>query len=263
MRFSVITPTFNRQQIVRRAIESGLEFVRAVGDSEVVVIDDASSDDTVEMIRNTYARELDSGLLKLVTREKNGGSTAAKSDGARQARGDLLIFLDSDDELLPEAATAIPAFVKSHADAPVFFFRCIDQNQQMIGSHASPRALTLVELLTAGTPGECLPVISRKSFLEFTPDGDPLGFEFLSVLRIVRAHGPAMLSDSVVRRYHTEGNDRLTSRAGNLRRANHLVLGFRNMLTEFGSAMPLRYRLGIYLRMGCYRAIALCGFATR
>jgi glycosyltransferase involved in cell wall biosynthesis len=263
MRFSVITPTFNRQQIVRRAIESGLEFVRAVGDSEVVVIDDASSDGTVGMIRSIYERELSSGLLKLVTREKNGGSTAAKSDGARQARGDWLIFLDSDDELLPEASAAIPAFIHSHPDAPVFLFRCIDQNQRMIGSPASPRSLALVDLLTAGTPGECLPVISRKAFLEFTPDGDPLGFEFLSVLRIVKAHGPAMLSDSIARRYHTDGNDRLTSRAGNLRRADHLVRGFHRMLSEFGPAMPLRYRLGIYLRMGCYRAIALCGFGTR
>src|SRR5262245_35539999 len=243
MRFSVITPTYNRQQIVQRAIESGLDFVRAVGDSEIVVIDDASSDGTVGMVRSIYERELNSGLLKLVIRERNGGSTAAKSDGAKQARGDWLVYLDSDDELLPEAAVSIPAFIQSHIEAPVFLFRCVDQNHRPVGSHVSPRSLTLADLLTEGTPGECLTVVSRKASLEFAPDGDPLGFEFLSVLRIVRAHGPAALSDSIVRRYHTEGSDRLTSRAGNLRRAQHLVRGFHRMLTEFGSAMPLRYRL--------------------
>ena len=120
------------------------------------------------------------------------------------------------------------------------------------------RELSIYDLLTGGTPGECLPVISRPAFLEFPPDNDVLAFEFMSLLRVVRAYGPAMLSDAVARRYHMEGADRLTSRAGNLRRAGQLVRGFRRMLSEFGPMMPFRKRMGVRLRILCYGLIAAC-----
>src|SRR5574337_1872254 len=165
MQFSIITPTFNRRDVVRRAIDSGLQFARASGNSEIVVVDDASKDDTAGMIRSHYVRELDEGLIKLVVRDVNGGSTVAKSDGARKASGNWLIFLDSDDELLPEAATTMPNFIGAHRDAKVFLFRCSDPTGQLIGPPMAPQPLSLFHLLTAGTPGECLPVISRTAFL--------------------------------------------------------------------------------------------------
>jgi glycosyltransferase involved in cell wall biosynthesis len=258
MRFSVITPTFNRRAIVQRSVDSSLAFARAVGGSEVVLIDDASQDGTGEMIRSLYAEELSGGTLKLVERPQNGGSTVAKADGARSASGDWLIFLDSDDELLPEASVCIPGFIDGHREAPVFLFRCVDQEDHPIGPPMSARALPFVDLLNGGTPGECLPVISRTAFLEFPTDNDVLAFEFMATLRIVRAHGPAMLSDAFARRYHMEGADRLTSRAGNLRRAKQHARGFRRMLTEFGPMMPLRKRMGLRLRIFCYSLAAAC-----
>lgn len=255
MRFSVITPTFNRREVVRRSIESSLQFVRTVGDSEVVVIDDASRDGTADMLRAQYARELSDGLIKLVVRQTNGGSTVAKSDGARNGRGDWLVFLDSDDELMPEAA-AMPAFIDAHRDAAVFFFRCVDQAGHLIGPPMPPRSLSLSYLLAVGTPGECLPVISRLAFLKYPADNDPLGFEFLATLRVVRAYGPAALSDAVARRYYTSHDDRLSSRAGNLQRAKKHVEGLRRMLTEFGTMIPWRKRLRIFIRIFCYSVIA-------
>jgi glycosyltransferase involved in cell wall biosynthesis len=256
MRFSIITPTYNRRDIVRRSIDSSLEFLRASGDGEIVVVDDASKDGTVGMLRSHYARELADGLIRLVAREANGGSTVAKSDGARHATGDWLVFLDSDDELLPQAATAMPAFIDAHRDAKVFFFRCSDPTGTLIGTPMAPQPLSLPYLLTVGTPGECLPVISRTAFLQFPPDNDPLGFEFQSTLRVVQAFGPAMVSDAVARRYYTSHHDRLTSRLGNFRRAGALVTGLRSTLREFGAIMPWRQRLGILIRIVCYGAIA-------
>jgi glycosyltransferase involved in cell wall biosynthesis len=70
MRFSVVTATFNRRTLLPRALNSALEFVRIVGDGEVVVIDDASHDGTVDMIRTVYAAQIEAGLLKLVGRRQ-------------------------------------------------------------------------------------------------------------------------------------------------------------------------------------------------
>jgi glycosyltransferase involved in cell wall biosynthesis len=259
MRFSVITPTFNRGATVSRAIDSSLAFARAVGACEVIVIDDASLDGTAEMVRNSYAKELKAGILKLLGRSQNGGSTVAKTQGARHASGDWLVFIDDDDELVPEASITLPAFANEHNDSPVLLFRCVDQIGNLVGPPVPPSALDFDHLLTRGTPGECLPVVARTAFLEFPSENDVPAYEFLAILRIVRAHGPAMLSDAVARRYHMEGSDRLTSRAGNLRRARQHAEGFRRMYREFGSMMPMQKRIGIQLRIFCYSLVAACG----
>ena len=257
MLFSVITPTFNRRDVVRRAIDSGLQFARAVGDSEIVIVDDASTDGTVDMLRSHYASELDKGLIRLAARETNVGSAAAKSDGARHATGDWLIFLDSDDELLPEAAATMRNFITAHSQVEVFFFRCCNEAGHLIGPPMQPQPLSLRHLLAVGTPGECLPVISRAAFLTSPADNDPLGYEFQTTLRIVRAFGPAMLSDAVTRRYYTSYYDRLVSRSGNIKRAKIHVVGLRRTLVEFGAMMPWRKRMGIVVRLLCYSLIAL------
>jgi glycosyltransferase involved in cell wall biosynthesis len=259
MRFSIITPTFNRRSTVPRAIDSSLEFCRAVGDCDVIVIDDASQDGTADMIRATYANELEAGVLKLLVRPRNGGSTVAKTQGARSAGGDWLIFIDDDDEFAPGASERLPAFAGMHSKTAVLLFRCIDQDENLVGAPALPAALSFERLLNDGTPGECLPVVSRIAFLKFPSENDIPAYEFLAILRIVRAYGPAMLSDIVARRYHMEGGDRMTSRAGNLRRAKSHAEGFLQMYREFGSMMPWRKRFGILLRIICYRLVAALG----
>ena len=121
-RFSVVTPTFQRRQVVRRSIDSALTFARAVGDTELVVVDDASNDGTLEEIREAYSDEIDQGLIVLLRRPLNGGVTAAKNDGARVASGEWVIFLDSDDRLLPAAAEAIPTFAIGMPQRPFYSF---------------------------------------------------------------------------------------------------------------------------------------------
>lgn len=261
MRFSIVTPTFDRRAIVTHAIDSALAFARAAGDCELLVVDDASRDGTPDMIRATYRQEIADGLLVLLQRPANGGATAAKNTGAQAARGDWLIFLDSDDRLLPAASRAIPAFVAAHQRAPVAFFRCEDEAGRLIGPPAPAGPLDFAGLLAHGTPGECLPVVSRAAFLAHPYDADLRGFEHLAYLRIVRASGEAMLSDAVVRRYATVGADRLSTIAGRLRRAGRMAQGFSRMLAEFGAALPPRQRAGLLLRVLCYRIAAIVGGA--
>ena len=260
MNFSIITPTFQRRQIVRASIDSALAFARAAPGSEVIVVDDASSDGTVEMIRAAYPREIESGLLVVVQRVTNGGVTAAKNDGARAAHGDWLIFLDSDDQLLPIASQAIPAFAAQNKTAPLLIFRCKDETGNLVGPPAPAGPLDLDTLLRRGIPGECLPVVFRTAFLAHPYDEDLRGFEYLAYPRIVQSHGPAMLSETVVRRYSTTGADRLSTLSGRLRRADLIARGFARMRAEFGSKLGLRQQAALALRIVCYRLAAAIGF---
>lgn len=90
---SVVIPCFRQAHFLPEAIESVL--AQDHPDLEVIVVDDGSPDN-VEAVVSRYP-----GVRCL--RQPNGGLAAARNAGLQQARGAFLLFLDSDDRLLPEA----------------------------------------------------------------------------------------------------------------------------------------------------------------
>ena len=110
MDVSIIIPCFNQAATLERAIASAL---RQSGVTEVIVVDDASSDATAEVARIERVR--DSRVL-LCSQEFNRGPGAARNRGVAQATGDLIGFLDADDELMGEfVETAVQAFMQTPA----------------------------------------------------------------------------------------------------------------------------------------------------
>ena len=93
-RLSVVIPTWNRAGLVGEAVESALG--QEGGDLEVIVVDDGSTDGTAEVIERRFGKSVK--LLRMATRS---GVGAARMKAYRQATGDLLSFLDSDDLWLP------------------------------------------------------------------------------------------------------------------------------------------------------------------
>lgn len=92
---SVVIPTRNRSQLVTRAIASALDSGVACG--EVVVVDDGSTDDTLEVVGAISDKR-----VRYFYSDSQGGP-AARNLGFRAARNDLIKFLDDDDYLLPGA----------------------------------------------------------------------------------------------------------------------------------------------------------------
>jgi glycosyltransferase involved in cell wall biosynthesis len=90
---SVIIPTYNRSGLVVRAVRSALAAM-SPGD-ELLVIDDGSTDDTAEVLRQF------GGAIRYV-RVENSGPGPARNLGIRLAKGPLVTFLDSDDEWEPD-----------------------------------------------------------------------------------------------------------------------------------------------------------------
>ena len=93
-RFSVLIPTYNRENLVRLAIASVL--AQTFSDYELIVIDDGSTDGTVPILGSHGAR------IKVLT-ESNRGGAVAYCNGAAIATGDYLVLLDDDDLLYPDA----------------------------------------------------------------------------------------------------------------------------------------------------------------
>lgn len=94
--FSVVITTYNRARIVRRCLDSCL--AQTDGDFELVVVDDGSSDGTVEALRSDPDPR-----LRVVAHERNRGINPSRFTGVANARGEWVVVVDSDDELLPGA----------------------------------------------------------------------------------------------------------------------------------------------------------------
>jgi glycosyltransferase involved in cell wall biosynthesis len=95
--FSIVITTYNRARIVRRCIDSCL--AQEFRDFEIVVVDDGSSDSTAAALAEAY----DDPRLRVVSHEVNRGINPSRYTGATSARGEWVVVIDSDDELLPGA----------------------------------------------------------------------------------------------------------------------------------------------------------------
>jgi len=91
---SVVIAAYNRARTIKKTLDSVL--AQTYAPSEIIVIDDGSTDNTDEWVRSHYPQAI-------VSRFENGGASVARNRGAAQASGDVLVFLDSDDEMLPHA----------------------------------------------------------------------------------------------------------------------------------------------------------------
>lgn len=87
---SVVIPTYNRKELLLRAIDSVLR--QTCTDLECIVVDDASTDDTAQAVRRIADLR-----VRYVRQERNAGACAARNCGIALAKGEYIAFQDSDD----------------------------------------------------------------------------------------------------------------------------------------------------------------------
>lgn len=128
---SIIIPTYNRPQLLARAVKSAL--AQTIDDFEVIVIDDASpcAIDLPEHPR-----------LRIVRLPENKGVVVARNVGANVARGKWLTYLDDDDELLPQMTqVSIDAATNSTLPPPVAVLsgtQVVDANGKVLQTRLPP-----------------------------------------------------------------------------------------------------------------------------
>lgn len=260
MFLSVIIPVYNRQDVVTRSIGSAIACLGATElPFEVIVVDDASTDQSGEQVRRQFPSELDSGQVKLFTMTQNGGVSKARNLGASHAKGHWLMFLDSDDHLIAAARDGIISTLEKHDNCPVVFFRCIDEKGNFIGL-PFPEEVMLppADFAQKATYGEAMTVIRRDTVQKGSVvfDESLIGYEGLSLLRLITKHGPGVLSTVVARVYDCSGQDRLSTFKGIMKRADTLARGHRLLVSEFGQALSSRQALMFKIKAAIYQLMA-------
>lgn len=252
--FSVVMPVFNRGWAVPRAIDSAVMFAAETGSIEIVLVDDCSTDDSVQVIHQCIEKHRDNDLVsfQFVQHAKNKGVCGAKNSGAFAASGEWLIFLDSDDELLQGTAAELKKCLVSNSEYPLHFFKCVAETETAPQIPAKGAELrNFGAYFSRGTDGEALPVIKREVFVQFPYDEDINGYESLAYLRIVRKFGAAVVNSLAVRRYYTSHDTRLSSKAGMAKRYKNLAKGHLRVLLEHGRVMGIAasgWQLARYVR---------------
>ncbi len=108
---SIIIPVFNRPKALQEAVASAQQ--QTYGETEILIIDDGSTDDTPTVAAELAAR---AGNIRVLL-QKNGGPGSARECGRLSAHGEFLQYLDSDDLLLPDKLATQVARMRQHPEA--------------------------------------------------------------------------------------------------------------------------------------------------
>ena len=86
---SVIMPTYNRKEVIKHAIDSVLN--QTYANFELLIIDDGSEDNTIELLNS-----LEDDRVRILTNERKQGISFSRNECLRNAEGDIIMYLDSD-----------------------------------------------------------------------------------------------------------------------------------------------------------------------
>ena len=112
---SVVIPCYNQARFLSEAIESVL--AQTCSSSEIIVVDDGSTDNTLEVA---------SGYRQVrCLSQRNQGQAAARNEGLKHTSGEFVVFLDSDDRLLPRAFEVALNCFEAHPGVAFVAGRCV------------------------------------------------------------------------------------------------------------------------------------------
>jgi glycosyltransferase involved in cell wall biosynthesis len=162
--FSVIIPAYNRADLIGRSIESAL--AQSLTDFEIIVVDDGSTDSTLEALR-PFERRI------TILKQNNQGPGAARNHGIKHATGRYVAFLDSDDVWFPWTLEVFAQVIQDY-HSPSLIAACLREFTDQIELSGVKRDPTRVEyfgdyLATSGRGifvGAGMSVILRQSLLD-------------------------------------------------------------------------------------------------
>ncbi|MFH1771913.1 MAG: glycosyltransferase [Candidatus Omnitrophota bacterium] len=110
--FSVIIPTYNRAGFLKIAAQSVLS--QSFDDFELIIVDDGSSDET----KNTISSFPDKRIRYI--HQPHRGVSSSRNNGVKEARGEFICFLDSDDRFVQRKLEIAKEYIEKHPEYKIF-----------------------------------------------------------------------------------------------------------------------------------------------
>lgn len=151
---SVVTPSFNCSEFCCATIGSILD--QSLSDWELIIVDDCSTDDSVEIIQSFVEQD---SRIRLIQLSENSGAAVARNTAIEAAQGRYIAFLDSDDLWLPDKLETQLQFMQ---DKDIAFsysaYEKVDEQGNALGLMGVPNKVNYDQLLKCCFIG-CLTVI--------------------------------------------------------------------------------------------------------
>lgn len=218
MLFTVFTPTFNRAHTLHRVYDSLCH--QSLRDFEWLIIDDGSSDNTNQLVRDWISK---SDFSIRYVKQENSGKHIATNKAVKLAKGLLFLIADSDDAFPSEALqnfhdswVSIPEYSRSQFTGVTGL--CDDEKGQIVGDSfpTSPFDSTPAEsYYKYGVKGEKWG-FHRTDVMKNFPFPEPLGHKFVSEGLVWNAIGRKYKTryiNKIVRHYFQDSGNQLTSRS--------------------------------------------------
>ena len=158
--FSVIIPVYNGAATVCRAIDSVL--AQSYPAHEIIVIDDASTDNTIELLQNNYGEK-----IKLIQKLTNQGSSVTRNKGMDASNGNYVAFLDADDAWHKDKLMVLDTVLTAQPNIKLFYHPFTQENIQNkpIPENITVYKLPFVKLLPGNfITTSCITVKNEPSF---------------------------------------------------------------------------------------------------
>ena len=143
-------PSWNTGKYIMESVNSVLQ--QTYRKLELIIVDDASTDNTLEVLK-----AVDDDRVKILVNEKNSGAAISRNRAMREARGEWVAFLDSDDLWQPTKLEKQLEFMEAHGYLFSYHdYEKIDEDSKALGVYVSgPEVVTRRKMYNYGYPG-CL-----------------------------------------------------------------------------------------------------------
>lgn len=226
---SVVMPAYNAAGTIDSAIASVLR--QSWRELELLVVDDASSDATGEIVRGWAARD---PRVRFLPQSRNGGVSRSRNIGVEAARGEWIAFLDSDDLWRSDKLEKQLALTERHPEAGLFFTGSgfITQDGMRCGHVLRvPESVDYRALLRQNVIS-CSSVLVRRELMKRHPmENDAIHEDYAVWLRILREEPLAWAVDEPLLIYRVSAS----SKSGNKGKA---ALMYVKTLRTVGVPLP-------------------------
>lgn len=195
---TVVIPTFNRENTIKRCIKSVLN--QTYNDIEVIVVDDNSTDNTFKIIS-----QMADNRIRYHRNKKNVGACASRNLGISMAKGDYIAFQDSDDEWLPEKLKKQISYLLNQNCDLVFcsLFRISVENKEIYPPYTPCNNSKLYEQLLFENCVGTVTLLGKRVVFENIKFDErmPRFQDWELMLRISRVYDVKYLNETLVNSY--------------------------------------------------------------
>ena len=238
---SIIIATYNRAHYIGRAIQSVLN--QTYQDFEVIIVNDASTDDTEEVVKSFN----DERLRYIQLSKNSGGAPVPRNAGIRAARGEYIAFLDDDDEWLPEKLEKqVNKFKSVSSDVGVVYHGYVYVNEQtgekLFEVIPDKKGDVFELLLEKGIVGDTTPLVRKECFKRVgLYDTEFLGtYDRDMWLRVAKCYKFDFVPE-ILAKYYMHGNQNIASLENRIQGLDRITRKYQVYLSKAVFTNRLRY----------------------